>query len=140
MSTFIFVFSIISGACSIISLVMTIVVSKRKNSINNLNILILAISFILIAASSAGFMYYYNENSRIKDIHRKASAIYESRYSMFEEEYIEAVLTFLETNKDIYPDAYKSASRIREKTVYDSNDARKLNGMIKGIVIDNEHD
>ena len=88
----------------------------------------------------SGFIVYYNsELERINNIHRQAMAIYEQNgtYSI-NKEYIQEVLTFLEENKDRYPDSYERAKQIysdmkESENQYDQDATNELRGIIKCI-------
>lgn len=134
--SFIGVITIVSSICGIISFFTTPYVKSNKW-------LWFTIVFILTLAT--GFAVHYNsELERTKSIHRQASIIC-SHYcsSSFNKEFIQEVLTFLEENKDRYPDAYSRARQIytdmKVTTMqYDYEPAQEMYGMIKGIAALNE--
>lgn len=104
-------------------------------------------AIVVMLTLATGFAVHYNsELERIKSIHRQASIIC-SHYcsSSFNNEFIQEVLTFLEDNKDRYPDAYSRARQIytdmKETTMqYDYEPAQEMYGMIKGIAALNEEE
>lgn len=94
----------------------------------------------------SGFIVYYNsEIERIKSIHKQAEKMarqYDPN-SIQNNIFIHESLIFLEENRDRYPDAYKRAQQIcsdMEKTEfqYDSEPAKKMYGIIKGIATLNQ--
>lgn len=95
---------------------------------------------LFILTSACGYSVHYNsELERIKDIHRQAAAIYE-HYSPYGESkvFIQESLTFLEENKDRYPDAYERARKIYADTknpnyIFYSDAASELSGILKAI-------
>lgn len=99
---------------------------------------------IVMAISISATVYLNSELKRIKDIHKKAESVYED-YSVFgsDRKYIQEVLTFLEENKDRYPEAHERANHIYtvlpEPKSIGSFDAYKIaaeemNGIVKGVV------
>lgn len=104
-------------------------------------------AIVVMLTLATGFAVHYNsELERTKSIHRQASIIC-SNYcsSSFNKEFIQEVLTFLEDNKDRYPDAYSRARQIytdmKETTMqYDYEPAQEMYGMIKGIAALNEEE
>jgi D-alanyl-lipoteichoic acid acyltransferase DltB (MBOAT superfamily) len=97
--------------------------------------------FIFIMTLACGYAVHYNsELERVKNIHKQANAIYEhyNPYSINNYEFIQESLVFLEENKDRYYDAYTRAYQINLETEksdsqYDSEPAKKIRGIIKGI-------
>ena len=97
--------------------------------------------FIFIMTLACGFVVQYNsELERIKNIHRQAMTIYEhySPYSINNYEFIQESLVFLEENKDRYYDDYNRAYQInldmeKSDSQYNSEPAKKIRGIIKGI-------
>ena len=85
-----------------------------------------------------------SELERINNIHRQATAIYEHYTPNYnDQEFIQEALTFLEENKDRYPDAYKRACQIysemkNSEIQYYSETAIELRGLIKGIATINQ--
>lgn len=93
----------------------------------------------------SGYAVYYNsEYRRIKNIHRQAIAV-EKLYQTYGgyKQFIHASLTFLEENRDSYPDSYVRANKIYEATkgpsfILDSDAAEELHGIILSIAATNE--
>ena len=89
-------------------------------------------------------VYYESELRRINDIHRHAQTIYEQYTPTCSHmAYIQEMLTFLEENKDRYPDAYVRATEIYARTqnaeIFDIIDATvEMRGIVKGIATLNE--
>lgn len=131
----------LGSVSSIIGFIISVVTSKETLKRKMIWFSLL----IVMAGSIAGTVYLNSELKRIKDIHNKAESVYED-YSRFGSslEYVHEVLTFLEENKDSYPDAYERANRIYDemkedmkdfgKVLVDSKAAEEMNGIIKGIV------
>ena len=132
--------AVIGSVCSIISfIVLVISMFTSKDTIKRK--IFWFVLLIVMAISIGETVYLDSELKRIKDIHNKAESVYED-YSIYgsDLEYIEEVLTFLEENKDSYPDAYERANRAydkmkdSEKILAESKTAEEMKGIIKGIV------
>jgi hypothetical protein len=128
---FLTLLTIVSAICGIISFFASKFFKSR----------ILLWSFIVFILSFAsGLAVYYNsELVRINDIHKKADAIYND-YVPFgpDNMFIQESLTFLEENKDRYPDAYKRATQIYQdmkgsEHQFTRDAAIEIQGIIKGI-------
>lgn len=79
------------------------------------------------------------ELKRIKNIHKSASQLVTKHNHDFTSDgFIQAALTFLEENKDIYPDAYIRATIIYETNKDKINVSYALKGMLNGIAILNK--
>ena len=134
--SFIGVITIVSSICGIISF-FTIPHIKS-------NRWLWAVIVIILTWATGFSVHYSSELERIKSIHRQASIIcshYKS--SSFNKEFIQEVLTFLEENKERYPDAYSRARQIytdmkNTPMQYDYEPAQEMYGMIKGIAALNE--
>lgn len=122
---------LISAICSILSFFTSKLFKSRLW-------LWAVVVFILTFAS--GFAIHYNsELERINNIHRQAIAISEhyTPYGGYKE-YIQESLTFLEENRDKYPEAYERAKdiyfdlKVRESKD-DFSSAKEIHGIIKGI-------
>ena len=130
------VFTIISFIGLVISMFTSKDTIKRK---------ILWFSLLIVMAISISATVYLNsELKRIKDIHKKAESVCED-YNIFGSapEYIHEVLTFLEENKDRYPEAHERANRINavlpEPTSIGGPEAyiiaaEEMHGIVKGVV------
>ncbi len=94
---------------------------------------------IVIMTLACGFaVYLTSELERTKNIHRQAMAIYEQHGPYrINKEFIQEVLTFLEEDKDRYPDSYERAiniySDMKDSNIqYDQDATDELRGIIKG--------
>lgn len=103
-------------------------------------------TLIFVMTLTCGYAVHYNsEIERIKSIHKQAEKIsrqYDPN-SIQNNIFVHESLIFLEENRDRYPDAYKRAQYIcsdMEKTEfqYDSEPAKKMYGIIKGIATMNQ--
>lgn len=123
--------TIISAICSILSFLTSKVFKSRVW-------LWSVVVFILTFAS--GYAIYSNsELEKTKNIHRQAQAI-NDHYVPFGDyrEFIQESLTFLEENRDRYPESYERAKEIYAETrkpqfVYYSDAASEMRGIIKSI-------
>lgn len=128
---FILVITLASAICGIISFFTIPYIKSNKWS---------WVAVVVILTLATGFTVHYNsELERMKSIHRQASIIcsHFNSYS-FNKEFIQEVLTFLEENKERYPDAYSRATQIyvdmkSSTDQYDYGPALELHGIIKGI-------
>ena len=133
------ILSIICDAIGIVGFAMNLHFSKQSK-IEKWRWVIIAIALVI----SFGFtVYNSSELSRIKNIHRQASAICEHYSSSYSDEFIQESLVFLEENRDVYPDSYNRAEQIYSDmnssvVRYDFETARKLYGIIKGIATLND--
>lgn len=82
---------------------------------------------------------------RTENIQRAALKIINQRNMNFSSEgFVQAALSFLETNKDLYPDTYMRAVEIERRmheseSIYAGSDAAsEISGIINGIAILNE--
>lgn len=125
--------TLVSAICGIIGFFTSKIIKNRI-------ILWSVIVFFLTFASGLA-VQYNSELERIKDIHRQAHAIY-NHYNPFDyrnRDFIQESLTFLEENKDRYPDAYKRATQIyldmkeSESLSTTADAAIEIRGIIKGI-------
>lgn len=80
--------------------------------------------------------------NRLENIQCAASKLIDNRYSGFSSEgFVQAALSFLESNKDLYPDTYKRAVDIAtgmhaSDSIYRGIDAaNEIAGIIRGIAI-----
>ena len=130
--------TIVSSICSILGFVISLYVS---NFIKSPKWKRLIIGFILFAITFISGLvdHISSENERIKNIHRQAIVIYED-YNPFgsNKAFIQESLSFLEENKDRYPNSYYRAVQIysdMKNSVgqYDYEPAIEIRGIIKGI-------
>jgi len=133
---YIVLISLISAICSILSFFTSKIFKSR--------LWIWAVVVFILTFASGYAIYINSELERINNIHRQATAIYEHHgpYSI-NKVFIQEVLTFLEENKDRYPDAYERAKQIysdmkNSEFQYDSDAATELRGIIKGIATINK--
>lgn len=135
-----FIISVISNFITIVGFFFTII-KKSKWQVSCLCIIIIP---ILI-----GFSIYTknieDKISRIENIHRAAYELKSKQNTEFSSAgFVQAVLTFLETNKDLYPETYTRALEIEKKmrnseSIYANLDAAsEISGIIYGIAILND--
>ena len=132
--------TIVSSILSIIGFLITIFNNKKWYS----SFLCVFSAIIFICMN----IYIQNLESRIdriKDIQRAALELIENKNTKFTSEgFVQAGLSFLEVNKDLYPDTYKRALNIEQKmheskSIYAGiNAASEISGIIYGIAILNE--
>ena len=137
---FLLLLTIISGVVSIIGFIITIV--KDNKWYKTISAIVCAFAFIWIS------IYIHKLElriDRVKDVYRAASQLVEKKDTKFTSDgFVQAALSFLEVNKDLYPDTYMRAieieQRMREsKSIYASVDAAsELSGILNGIAILNE--
>ena len=132
--------TVVSAICSIVGLVFALYIAKYPKAKKWLwGIAVFALTFI------SGLAVHYNsENERIKNIHRQAEIIisHHEPYG-FDKAFIQESLTFLEENKDRYPDSYERAKQIYETMKnshfqYGYEPAMEIEGILKGIAALNE--
>lgn len=128
---FLTLIAIVSAICGIISFFTSKLFKSR---------IYLWAAVVSILTFASGLAVYYNsELARINDIHKKADAIYNDYVPYSSDNmFIQESLTFLEENKDRYPDAYKRANQIyqdvKESEHHFTRDAAiEIQGIIKGI-------
>lgn len=107
--------------------------------------LFIVISFLVIAFICGLLVQSQSRLSRINNIQKAANILIEKQRTEFTERgFIQACLSFMEINKDIYPDTYLRAVTIYDKMnnskySYEEVDAAfEMQGLIKGIAILNE--
>jgi hypothetical protein len=101
----------------------------------------LALFVFFIVILSSIIVNQNNKLTRVRKISRAANELVNKREIEFTHEgYIQAGLTFLEQNKDIYPDSYSRANNIyiKYKNADPSNNnvvdlVFEMDGLIKGI-------
>lgn len=105
---------------------------------------IISVVFVLTLLSSI-ITFQYTKLARIERISNSAEQLLKDKEMHFTDEaFIQASLTFLEANKDIYPDSYERANILYSNyknavgTVYTSSLASEFSGLIKGIQILNK--
>lgn len=134
--------TIVSSICTILGFAISLFAS---NFIKSPIWKWFVIGFILfIVTFVSGWIANLNsENERLKNIHRQATAIYEDYEPLVNEmEFIQEALTFLEENKNRYPDSYGRAVEIytdmKNSTIqYSYEPATQIHGIIKGIATTN---
>lgn len=134
---YILLLSIVSSIINLISYFMPDSFRKRKSFI--------VISFLVIAFISGLLIHSKSRLGRIEDIQKAANELIKERSTEFTNRgFIQAGLSFMETNKDIYPDSYQRAIKIYEKvegaesSFVETDAAYEMEGLIKGISILNE--
>lgn len=128
--------SILSAICTIVSFLT----SKFFKS----NYWIIGAVVGILTFVSGYAVYYNSEYRRIKNIHRQAIAV-EKHYQNYGgfKQFIQTSLTFLEENRDSYPESYERAKKIYADTNYpggslDSDAAEEIHGIIQGIAALND--
>lgn len=137
---FILLLTTISSVVSIIGFFITIFNEKKWHK----TISCIFFSFFLIC-TSIHIHKLETRIDRVKDIQRAASQLVEERDMRFTSEgFVQATLSFLEVNKDLYPDTYMRAVEIEQKmheskSIYTGAEAAsELSGILNGIAILNE--
>lgn len=106
-----FIISVISNFLTIVGFFLSII-KKSKWQVSCLCAIIIPIFIILN-------IHVYNiENkiNRIESIQRAAYELKKQQYTNFTSEgFVQASLTFLETNKDLYPNTYSRALEIEKR-------------------------
>jgi hypothetical protein len=96
----------------------------------------LAIFVFLVAILCTIITNQNGKLTRIKKVSRAASSLSSKKNMEFTDEgYIQAGLTFLEQNKDMYPDSYLRAIKI-----YESYKSRKINYSTEVVSLASEMD
>ena len=129
------VLSVVSSVCGIVGFILNVYVSKlTKTEIWRWYVIVI---FLICSCGSA--VYYGSELEWLNSVHRKATIILKD-YNDFgpNHEFIQESLTFLEENKDKYPDAYQRAKKIYNDMKdsdyqFTSGPALEIRGIIKGI-------
>lgn len=125
--------TITASVCSIVGFLITLF------SMNSWGKRILWAIVIFLLTFSGGYAVNRNsENERIKNIHRQSIAICNHYGYSYCEEFVQEALTFLEENRERYPDSYDRAKQIyqdlNDAAIPDCYDAeRKLHGILKSI-------
>lgn len=134
---YILLLSVVSSIIGLISYFMPDSFRRRKSFI--------VISFLIIAFISGLLIHSKSRLSRIEDIQKAANELIKVRRMEFTDRgFIQAGLSFMETNKDLYPDSYQRAIKIYEKlekseySYAEIDAASEMAGLIKGISILNE--
>ena len=102
------------------------------------------IAFIIVLATLSIYIFYQNSKiDKIERVSKSANLLIQSKETEFTSEgFILAALSFLEQNKNEFPESYERAKKIFEK--YDKSDNRsiesvgtssEMEGLIKGIGI-----
>ncbi len=108
------------------------------------NKIFVKIAFTLVLASLSIYIFYQNSKiDKIERVSKSANLLIESKDTQFTSEgFILAALSFLEQNKNEFPESYERAKKIFEN--YDKSDYRsiesvgtssEMEGLIKGIAI-----
>lgn len=129
--------TIVSGIITIITLFIPDRLKTKKGFIYT--------AFILIVFISGWLTQLNTKLERIENLQKAAKMLIEKQGSEFTDRgFIQAGLSFMEINKDLYPDTYLRAIKIYEKleksgyTFGASEAAYEMKGLIKGISILNE--
>ncbi len=131
--------SIIASVASILGLIISIVKDQRL-----IIKIILTLSFISFSGTSIYIAHIHNELDRKEAIEKSAHALINNKVSTSYRGFVYASLTFLEVNKDLYPDTYKNAIKIAEDmesstSIYAEMDAASaMKDILYGIAILNE--
>lgn len=128
---------IISGIVTIISLFIPEKWRTKKT--------FLAVTLIVVIFISGWITDMNSRLDRIKSVQKSAMVLMDRRNSEFTDKgFIQASLSFMEENKDLYPDSYQRAIQIQEgiKDKWYSGDisdaAYEMEGLIYGIAILNK--
>jgi hypothetical protein len=108
------------------------------------NKIFVKIAFTIVLGSLTGYVYCQNAKiDKIERVSKSANLLIKSKDAQFTSEgFILAALSFLEQNKNDFPESYERAKKIFEK--YDKSDFRgiesvgtssEMEGLIKGIAI-----
>jgi hypothetical protein len=137
---FLLLLTILSGVVSIIGFIITI--CKENKWYNSVLCIVSALVFTCMG------VYIHKLESRIdrvNDVQRAALQLVEKKETRFTSEgFVQAALSFLEVNKDLYPDTYMRAIDIERRmheseSIYAGIDAAsELLGILNGIAILNE--
>lgn len=102
----------------------------------------IVISFLVIAFISGVLIHSKSRLGRIENIQKAANELIKVRNTEFTNRgFIQAGLSFMETNKDLYPDSYQRAIKIYKKveesefSYVETEAAYEMEGLIKGISI-----
>lgn len=135
-----FIISVISNLVSIIGFIISIIKSHYWQTSCLCLIFIFMFTFM-----SVYVVNIENKINRIENIHRAAYELKSKQNTEFSSAgFVQAVLTFLETNKDLYPETYTRALEIEKKmrnseSIYTNLDAAsEISGIIYGIAILND--
>ena len=125
---------IISGIVTIISLFIPEKWRTKKT--------FLAVTLIVVIFISGWITDMNSRLDRVKSVQKSAMVLMDRRNSEFTDKgFIQASLSFMEENKDLYPDSYQRAIQIQEgiKDKWYSGDisdaACEMEGLIYGIAI-----
>lgn len=128
---------IISGIVTIISLFIPEKWRTEKT--------FLAVTLIVVIFVSGWITDMNSRLDRVKSVQKSAMVLMDRRNSEFTDKgFIQASLSFMEENKDLYPDSYQRAIQIQEgiKDKWYSGDisdaAYEMEGLIYGIAILNK--
>ena len=128
---------IISGIVTIISLFIPKKWRTKKT--------FLAVTLIVVIFISGWITDMNSRLDRVKSVQKSAMVLMDRRNSEFTDKgFIQASLSFMEENKDLYPDSYQRAIQIQEgiKDKWYSGDisdaAYEMEGLIYGIAILNK--
>jgi hypothetical protein len=128
---------IISGIVTIISLFIPEKWRTKKT--------FLAVTLIVVIFISGWITDMNSRLDRVKSVQKSAMVLMDRRNSEFTDKgFIQASLSFMEENKDLYPDSYQRAIQIQEgiKDKWYSGDisdaAYEMEGLIYGIAILNK--
>ena len=131
--------TVVSAICSIVGLIFELYIAKYPKAKKWLwGLAVFALTFI------SGLAVHSNsENERIKNIHCQAKIISDCYDSVWPSDYINEALTFLEENRDRYPDSYERGKQIYVDMKsadfrYEKGAARELHGIVKAIAALNE--
>lgn len=133
------ILSIVGSIASIISLV----ISFFRESKNNLKLLLTA-SFIAFTYTSIYIANIHSEIEKMQKIKESALTLMNEKIKFSDRGFVYAGLSFLETNKEIYPDTYKRAISITNKmenssSIYAEMDASNtMKDILHGIAILNK--
>ena len=102
------------------------------------------ISIALIIGLCCVITYQSNKLSRINKVSKSATSLITNKgFNYTQKSFVQAGLTFLESNKDLYPDSYERAVSLYETYKQEVNPysnevvdlASEIEGIIKGIAV-----
>lgn len=130
--------SVIGSIASIISLMISLY-RENKNVIK----ISLIICFVLFTSLSIYIGYLHSKIKVRENIEKSALLLIRYKQTLSYEGFVYAGLSFLESNKGLYPDSYERAVKIttemneKDSVITDSEVANKIEGILKGIAVIN---
>ena len=103
----------------------------------------LIICFVLFTSLSICIGYLHSKIKVRENIEKSALLLIRDKQTLSYEGFVYAGLSFLESNKGLYPDSYERAVKIttemneKDSVITDSEVANKIEGILKGIAVIN---